>query len=207
MNSIKQIGKAFAAHLDQQNIILTKHGDGRLESLASEDAVRRSLIKEFSSRVNILEKNHNRSFGDIDINLNGNIYSINIKMVDPAKSGTYNGGGVKVFNHILFGCKDSNFKRVATRIVSESEALTKLTDDYYYLVFYKRSNMPTVFASLSELSEDSVITNPSNPIQLKKNLKTVNRTDSEKVQFIVNLFRSICYKKAQAYLILEGKAA
>jgi hypothetical protein len=206
---IRKIGQAFASFLDshRDKIKLTGNEDGRLESLDSEDSVRQLLIDNFSDKVNFLEKDHNRSFGDIDIVLDGVIYPINIKMVDPAKSSTYNGGGVKVINHALFGLKDSNFSRVAKRIRAQSASMVSLKDDYYYLVFFKRSQMSTKFAALSELSPSSVVTNPSNPIQLKTNIETVERTDPEKIDFIISLFREVCFKKAQAYLILEGKAA
>mgnify|MGYP003112929983 CR=1 FL=1 len=209
LNNIQKIGQAFASFLDdhREEIHLKSNADGRLESLESEDSIRDLLIKNFSDKINFLEKDHNRSFGDMDIELDGVVYPINIKMVDPIKSGTYNGGGVKVINHMLFGLKDSNFSRVAKRIKSQSASMVSLKDDYYYLVFFKRSEMTTKFAALSELSPSSVVTNPSNPIQLKTNLETVARTESEKVEFIIGLFREVCLKKAQAYLILEGKAA
>ena len=206
---IRTIGQAFASFLDshREKVELTGNEDGRLESLDSEDSVRNLLIENFSDKVHFLEKGHNRSFGDIDIVLDGVVYPINIKMVDPAKSGTYNGGGVKVINHVLFGLKDSNFSRVAKRIMAQSASIVSLKDDYYYLVFFKRSQMATKFAPLSDLSPSSVVTNPSNPIQLKTNIETVERTESEKVDFIVSLFREVCFKKAQPHLILEGKAA
>ena len=62
--------------------------------------------------------------------------------------------------------------------------------------------MKTVFCSLANISDNSVVTNPSNPIQLKKNIVTVERTDEEQATFVIGLFKSCALKRAQAYLIL-----
>ena len=79
MHSIRDIGKKFSEYLDSVDVNLTEDDDGRLESLKSEDAITDALREKFPD-VNFLEKGHNRSFGDIDIEIDGRIYSINVKI-------------------------------------------------------------------------------------------------------------------------------
>ena len=64
--NIKELGEKFVTHLHNTEINLTENGDGRLESLNSEDDITDSLRENFKD-VNFLEKGHNRSFGDIDV--------------------------------------------------------------------------------------------------------------------------------------------
>ena len=200
--TISDIGQQFVEFLAEQHISLDENNDGRLESLNSEDNLTDVLRLEFSDRVNILDKGHNRSFGDLDIEIDGKVYPINIKMVDPDKSGTFNAGSVKVFNYVFYGGKDTNWSRLAKKIRDEKP--TKLDSEYYYLIFYKRSDRKPVFVSLTDLDESSIVTNPSNPLQLKKNIKTKKRNETEKVDFMLGLLKDILRKKAAPYLLIEN---
>ena len=197
--NIKELGEKFVTHLHNTEINLTENGDGRLESLNSEDDVTDSLRENFKG-VNFLEKGHNRSFGDIDVEIDGVVYPINIKMVDE-KTGTYNGGGPKVFNYVLFGKKDTNWKRLVKSI--KENRPTKVHSEYFYLVYYKRSNKKPQFVSLTDIDRNSIVTNPSNPIQLKQNLNSVDRTESGKVDFMIELFNEVLYKRAEPYMLLQ----
>lgn len=197
--NIKELGEKFVTHLHNTKINLTENGDGRLESLNSEDDITNSLRDNFKD-VNFLKKGHNRSFGDIDVEIDGNVYSINVKMVDE-KTSTYNGGGPKVFNYVLFGEKDTTWKRLVKSIKENKP--TKIHSEYFYLVYYKRSNKKPQFVSLTDIDRISIVTNPSNPIQLKQNLNSVNRTENEKVNFIIELFQEVLYKRAEPYMLLQ----
>jgi hypothetical protein len=201
---IDEIGKQLVDFLHNESVCLKENADGRLESLNSEDNLTNRLRKEFGNKINMLPKEDNRAFGDLDIEIGGVVYPINIKMVDPKKSTTYNGGGVKVFNHVLYGGKDTNWSTLATKISGNKPK--KIHSEYFYLVYYKRSDKKPVFVSLTNIHEDSIVTNPSNPIQLKKDIKVKKRSCAEKVDFMTELFGDICRKKAKPHLILEGAA-
>jgi len=198
---LKILGQAICNYLDLTKIPLTGDEDGRLESLKCEDEVTNRLREKFH-HITFLEKEGNRAFGDITPVIGGVEYPINVKMVDPAKSGTYNGGGPTVINYVLFGDGTTTWDRLAKKIIEKKP--TKCAKPYYYLIYYKNSPMKTVFCSLANLTEHSVVTNPSNPIQLKKNIETVQRNDEEQAKFIIGLFKNCAYKRAQAYSILMG---
>tara|TARA_B100000287_G_C20325225_1_gene659476 strand:- start:34 stop:639 length:606 start_codon:yes stop_codon:yes gene_type:complete len=199
--NIHQLGEEFCDFLHKQNVTLTENNDGRLESLNSEDAVT-DLLRENFTDVNFLDKGHNRSFGDIDIEIDGKVYPVNVKMVDE-KTGTYNGGGPKVFNYVLFGKKDTGWKRLVNDI--KENRPTKIHSEYFYLVYYKRSNKKPQFVSLTDIDNGSIVTNPSNPIQLKQNLTTTDRDEKGKVDFMVGLLTDVLYKRAQPYLELSNE--
>lgn len=204
MITITEVGELFVATLETYDVILTEDADGRLESLNSEDDVTDHLREQFGSHPDftILPKGHNRAFGDMDIEINGRVYPINIKMVAPT-TGTYNGGGPKVFNYVLLGKKStSGWDRMVEELAENPP--DKIHSDYYYLVYYKRSQKKPQFVSLTEIAGESVVANPSNPIQLKQNLTTVRRSEKEKVSFMMMLMKEILYKKAKPYLRLEG---
>ncbi len=205
-----RLGERFVTHLHNTEINLVENGDGRLESLDSELSITESLRENFKD-VPFLDKDNNRAFGDIDVEIVDRdfpptdiqtIFPINVKMIDE-KTGSYNGGGVKLFNYVLFGGGDTNFPVVAKKI--RDNRPTKIQREYFYLVYYKRSNKKPQFVSLTDIDRDSIIINPSNPLQIKQDLKTVERTESEKVDFMIELFYEICEKKAKAYMILKGK--
>jgi len=200
-SQLKILGQAICNYLDSTKIPLTGDEDGRLESLRCEEEVTNRLRQHFS-RISFLEKECNRAFGDITPVIDGVEYPINVKMVNPAKSETFNGGGVSHMNYVLFGEGQTTWDRLAKKIMEKKP--TKCAKQYYYLIYYKDSSMKTVFCSLANLTENSVVTNPSNPIQLKKNIETVQRNDEEQAKFIIGLFESCAYKRAQAYLILFG---
>ena len=198
--SIEVLGQQICSYLDTIKIPLTGDEDGRLESLKCEDEVTGRIRTHFP-KVTFLEKRCNREFGDITPIINGEKFPINVKLVDPAKSGSYNGGGPKTFNYVLFGdCSNIKWNTLSKKIKEKNPK--KCAKPYYYLIYYKNSPMKTVFCSLANLSNNSVVTNPSNPIQLKKNIEIVQRTDEEQANFIIELFKSCAYKRAQAYLIL-----
>ena len=197
---IETLGKKICEYLDSAKIPLTGDEDGRLESLKCEEEVTNRMREQFP-HITFLEKGRNRDFGDITPVIDEVEYPINVKMINPTKSGSYNGGGPKTFNYVLYGQGNTTWNRLAKKIKHQKPQ--KCTKPYYYLIYYKNSPIKTVFCSLANISENSVITNPSNPIQLKKNIETVERTDLEQVQFIVNLFTDCARKRAQAYLILS----
>jgi hypothetical protein len=198
--TIVELGNQLCELLDRIKIQLTGDEDGRLESLKCEDAITGEIRKNFPN-VHFLNKGCNREFGDITPVIDGIEYPINVKMVNPLKSGTYNGGGPKTFNYVLFGStKQISWNGLAKKIVKEKPK--KCANPYHYLIYYKNSPQKTVFCSLTDISPDSIVTNPSNPIQLKKNIITVNRTGEEKADFIVGLFRECARKRAQAFMIL-----
>ena len=95
-----------------------------------------------------------------------------------------------------------NWSRLAKKIRDEKP--TKIDSEYYYLIFYKRSDRKPVFVSLTDLDESSIVTNPSNPLQLKKNIKTKKRNETEKVDFMLGLLKDILRKKAAPYLLIEN---
>lgn len=200
MHSIRDIGKKFSEYLDSVDVNLTEDDDGRLESLNSEDAITDALRENFPD-VNFLEKGHNRSFGDIDIEIDGRIYSINVKIVSE-KTGTYNAGGPKVFNYILFGKTNTGWNSLVKRVLADKPS--DIHSEYFYLVYYKRCDKSTQFISLTDVDDKSIVTNPSNPIQLKQNLLITNRTPQEKVDFIVGLLVEVLKKRANPYLLLTG---
>jgi len=198
--SIEELGREICNYLDSAKIPLTGDEDGRLESLKCEDEVTDRIRLRFPD-VTFLEKGCNREFGDITPVINGEEFPINVKMVNPAKSGTYNGGGPKTFNYVLFGdCSQISWNKLAKKIKEKNPK--KCAKPYHYLIYYKNSPMKTVFCSLSSIADNSIVTNPSNPIQLKKNIVTVERTDEEQAKFVIDLFKSCAFKRAQAYLIL-----
>ena len=200
--NIQQIGKKFVNFLNKKNVELKENEDGRLESLNSEDNVTDCLREEFKNKVNFLPKTHNRAFGDLDIETDM-INPINVKMVDPAKTNTFNGGSAKVFNYVLYGeTGNITWPKLATKL--KNNRPNKIHSEYFYLVYYKRSNMKPVFISLTDVHEDSIVTNPSNPIQLKKNIEFKKRSDGQKVDFMVELAMDVMRKKATPYLIATG---
>ena len=204
MESIEQIGIEIVKFLENQDVLLEHDADGRLESLKSEVNLTDLLREKFKNRINILNKGHNRSFGDIDIKLGDSIYPINVKMVDPSRTGTFNGGGPKVFNHVLYGETTTHWKKLAKKVTSASLP-QEISSDYYYLIYYKNSKKKPVFIGLSDIDDNSIVTNPSNPIQLKKNVKFKARTQKEKVNFVASLLEDVLRKRAEPYLILRGK--
>ena len=102
---------------------------------------------------------------------------------------------------MLFGKKDTNWKRLVKSITENKP--TEVHSEYFYLVYYKRSNKKPQFVSLTDIDRNSIVTNPSNPIQLRQNLNSVDRTESEKVDFMLELFEEISYKRAEPYLLLK----
>ena len=204
MTTIREVGKLLVEELRTYEANLTENEDGRLESLNSEDDITNHLRKTFGNHPDftILPKGHNRAFGDMDIEIDGCEYPINVKMVAPT-TGTYNGGGPKVFNYVLRGKKfSSGWDRMVKELAENLPG--KIHSDYYYLVYYKRSQKEPQFVSLTEIAWESIVANPSNPIQLRQNLTTIERSDEEKVVFMMKLMKDILYKKAQPYLRLEG---
>lgn len=54
------------------------------------------------------------------------------------------------------------------------------------------------------MADESIITNPANPIQFKYNLKAKKRTDKEKCSFMLKLLKDVLHKKAEPYMMLQG---
>ena len=198
--NIKEVGKVFVDSLKDVVIELEENDDGRLESLNSENNVTDFLREKFADQITFLPKGHNRDFGDITIVLNGKEYHINVKMVGEGNS--YNAGGPKLFNYILFDETAPHWKTIVKSVLEEKP--TTIKNDYYYFTVYKKSDKTPQFFGLTEVHEDSVVTNPSNPIQFKYNLNTTPRTKKEKCSFILKLFKDVLRKKAEPYLLLEG---
>ena len=98
--NIKEVGKLFVESLNDISIKLEENDDGRLESLNSEDFVTDYLREKFADQITFLPKGHNRDFGDVTVVLGEKEYPINVKMVSEGNS--YNAGGPKLFNYILF---------------------------------------------------------------------------------------------------------
>ena len=192
----------FVNSLDEKTIHLNENEDGRLESLNSEDNITDFLREEFKNDVDFLPKTHNRSFGDLDV-VTDTTVPINVKMIDPAKTSTFNGGSAKVFNWVLFGGTENiTWNKLARKLKNPP---SKIHSEYFYLVYYKRSSTKPVFVSLTDMHEDSIVTNPSNPIQLKKNIKLKERSAGQKVDFMVQLAVEVMKKKAAPYLITIGE--
>ena len=197
--NIKKVGQKFVDALVDVHIELEENDDGRLESLHSEKYVTDLLRDRFKDQINFLPKGHNRDFGDLTVVLGGKEYPINIKMV--AEGSSYNAGGPKLFNYILFDKMASTWKSIVKSVLKEKP--TTIKNDYYYLIVYKRSDKKAQFFGLAEVDKDSIITNPANPVQFKYNLKTVTRSKKEKANFILKLFKEILRKKAEPYMMLE----
>ena len=209
INTIQKTGKDFCSFLDNRSIILTPNQDGRLESLNSEGSVTDALREGFPD-VPFLPKEENRSFGDIDIQYDESVFPpteqqlnfpINIKIVSETTQ-TYNAGGVKLFHYSLYGGGEIGFTALARKI--RKNPPTKLAREYSYLTYYKNSKKKPDFFFLSDVSRESITTNPSNPLQLRQNIVLVDRTPEEKLRFILDLFEEVCYKRALPYLKLAG---
>ena len=197
--TINQFGREVCDLLDGKKIHLTGEADGRLESLNCEINVT-DQIRENFPHVKFTEKGSNRAFGDITPLIGGMKYPINVKMVNSEKSKTFNGGGPKMINYILFGGGQISHRALAEKIKKIKPK--KCAKQGYYLIYYKNDPLKTIFCSLANLDKDSVITNPSNPIQLKTTINTVERTDEEQAEFVIGLFKEIQYKRAMPYFIL-----
>jgi len=198
--NIKKVGRLFVDSLSDINIELEENDDGRLESLNSEDFVTDFLREKFADQITFLPKGHNRDFGDITVVLGEKEYPINVKMVGEGNS--YNAGGPKLFNYALFNKTTGHWKPIVNDILDKQP--TTIENDYYYLIVYKRTDKTSQFFGLCEVADESIITNPANPIQFKYNLKTKTRSDEEKCSFILKLFKEVLRKKAEPYLMLEG---
>jgi hypothetical protein len=204
--TIELVGKDFSDFLINQKISLTEHSDGRIQSLMSEENLTELLREQFKDdeRFRFLPKDDNRAFGDIDIEIDGAIHHINVKMVDPEKSSTYNAGGVQLFGHLLFNYKNYKWEKLCKEVKSNEKK--ELKGEYYYLIYYKNSMKPPVFVKFSEISRNSITTNPSNPLQLKsKGLKTKKRNTAQSYEFVVGLLEDFMEKRAKPYLILKGE--
>lgn len=194
---LKKLGIRLCEVVDTTKIKLTGEEDGRIESLNSEKQVT-DCLREKCSEINFKPKTKNRDFGDITPTIDGKELPINIKMVDETKSSTYNGGGPTVFNYVLFGKKATSWTSLVKRIKSDKPK--RCVKKYHYLIYYKNSDRKSMFCSLDEISRASIAINPSNPIQLRKDITLVKRTEKEKVDFIISLFEEVLYKRAQPYL-------
>jgi hypothetical protein len=60
---------------------------------------------------------------------------------------------------------------------------------------------------LGDIACESIQINPSNPIQLRKDIKLVNRTPEEEAKFIIGLFEAVLFKRAEPYLKYTGAIA
>jgi len=197
---INNIGETLCNEIDKTKINLSGNQDGRIESLLCESEIT-NCIRKKCTQYNFLDKGCNRSFGDITLVLNNIAYPINIKMVDPKKTPVFNGGGPKTFNYVLFGSeKKISWDNLAKKIITKKPL--RCVKEYYYLIYYKNSPLKSVFCSLGNIHPDSITANPSNPIQLKKKIKTIQRTPEEQAKFIINLFTECARKRAEAYKIL-----
>ena len=202
---IELVGNCFSELLANQDISLSEHSDGRIQSLMSEDHITEQLRKQFKDdkRFEILDKLDNRAFGDIDIQIGDVISHINVKMVDPAKSSTYNAGSVQLFGHLLFNNRKYKWKKLCKEVKSSKERVLK--GEYYYLIYYKNSKERPVFVKFSEISRNSIITNPANPLQLKTRLETQKRNSAESYEFVIELLEDYLKKRAEPYLIMKGE--
>ena len=198
--NIKEVGKLFVESLNDITIKLEENDDGRLESLNSEDFVTDFLREKFADQITFLPKGHNRDFGDVTVVLGEKEYPINVKMVGEGNS--YNAGGPKLFNYTLFNKTTGHWKPIVKDILDKQP--TTIENDYYYLIVYKRTDKTPQFFGLCEVADESIITNPANPIQFKYNLRVKTRSDEEKCSFIIKLFKEVLRKKAEPYLMLEG---
>tara|TARA_B100000073_G_scaffold267591_1_gene227180 strand:- start:210 stop:854 length:645 start_codon:yes stop_codon:yes gene_type:complete len=200
--TMMQIGNNFANHLDKSTITLSENSDGRIVSLNSEDTLTNALREEFSHEVAFLPKGDNRSFGDIDVLLDRMVESMNVKMVDPATD-RYNAGGPKVFNYVLYGGGNTTWNGLVKKV--KENPPEKIQKEYYYLIYYKNSRKKSQFVSLTDICRDSITTNPSNPLQIKQQLRTVGRTEEEKLQFVLELMEEVLYKRAKPYFDLKSR--
>lgn len=198
--NISQVGKMFVDALKNHKVELKENDDGRLESLNSEDNVTDYLREKFADKITFLPKGHNRDFGDITVVIDGIEYPINVKMVGEGSS--YNAGGPKLFNYVLFNKSTGTWKAIVKNIKDKQP--TTIENEYYYLVVYKRTNKTPQFFGLCEVADESIITNPANPIQFKYNLKAKKRTDKEKCSFMLKLLKDVLHKKAEPYMMLQG---
>lgn len=199
---IQELGNSFCQYLDSQTISLSGEDDGRLESLRSEKEITNQLLEKFPEHFPC-KKTHNRSFGDIVLHYKNEEYPINVKMVNDSRSGTFNAGGPSLIHWILFGGGQISWNALAKKIKNRKPLSCK--KKYYYLIYFKNSSRKSVFINLTNICSTCIVTNPSNPLQLCRKIcpsSYVERTDSEKVDFVVSLFISIIKKRAEAYLIL-----
>tara|TARA_B110000438_G_C15811696_1_gene649949 strand:- start:1857 stop:2456 length:600 start_codon:yes stop_codon:yes gene_type:complete len=195
---MEEVGKRFCDIIDAEKIKLTGEQDGRKESDNSEINIT-TPIREQCKDLNILPKSDNRAFGDISLECNGKVEAINVKMVNPKKTTTFNGGSVNVFWYILFGKYSSvGWEKLGNEI--KKNRPTKCLREYYYLIYFKNSLEKSICCGLTDISGDSIIINPSNPIQLKTKLKLVKRSEQEKVDFMIGLFEKFIKKRAAPYL-------
>ena len=192
-----EIGKILCEAVDSSKINLTGENDGRTESMNSEVEVT-NCIREKCSLMEFLPKGHNRAFGDITPLINDIEYPINVKMINYSKSGTFNGGSVGVFNYVLFGNKTTTWNALQKRIIKDKPR--KCIKKYYYLIYFKNSDKKSIFCSLGDIARESIQINPSNPIQLRNDIKLVTRTPEEEAKFIIGLFEDVLFKKAEPYL-------
>ena len=207
INMNYDIGNKFCEALDSTKIKLSGEDDGRTESLNSEKEVTNCIGEKCSQipGIEFLPKKDNRAFGDITVLINGIEYHINVKMINYDASGTYNGGGPSVFNFVLFGKKTTTWVALQKR-VKENKPL-KCVKKYYYLIYFKNSDKKSIFCSLGDLARESIQPNPSNPIQLRKDIKLVKRTPEEEAKFIIELFEEVMFKRAEPYLKYTGAIA
>jgi len=197
--NINQVGKMFVDALKNHKVELKENDDGRLESLNSEDNVTDYLREKFADKITFLPKGHNRDFGDITVVIDEVEYPINVKMVGAGNS--YNAGGPKLFNYLLFGKTTGQWKPIVKDIIDKQP--TTIENEYYYLVVYKRTDKIPQFFGLCEVADESITTNPANPIQFKYDLKTTKRSDKEKCSFVLKLFKDVLRKKAEPYVMLQ----
>ena len=212
--SITKIGDLFSESLTNADITLTNDIDGRDTSKNSEKYVTAHLKETFgedNEQFIILPKKHPRAYGDIDIQIKNRfgvvidkVYHINIKMI--GKKSPFNAGGAYMFSRMLFG-KKMGWTQMALRLKTiQDEDQTKqkiLHEDYFYLIYYKKEKR-CVFKSLSTISNTSININPTNNLQLSYNVDTVNRSEQEKVNFIINIIYELFKKKAEPWMILHG---
>ena len=196
-------GKLITNYLDSVDIEMTDHEDGRIQSLHSEANVY-NLVKDGLNEIPFVDKAGNRDFGDFSINVDGKDIPVNIKIVDPNKSDTFNAGGVSLFSYMFFGKNINGFKALATALKShyDSEQPKVLAEEYYYLFVFKDGS-PNIFTALTDLASEALIANPSNPLQVKTNcIKRTKRSDEETWNLLYNLFREVCRKRAEPFMNL-----
>ena len=200
---MKDYGKQITEYLDNASIKMTDHEDGRIQSLHSEANVY-NLIKDGLDEIPFVDKTGNRDFGDFAINVDGKDIPVNIKIVDPNKSGTFNAGGVSLFSYMFFGKNINSFERLATALKSHyDESKPKVLAEEYYYLFVFKDGSPSIFTALTDLASETLIANPSNPLQVKTNsIRHVERSEENKWNLIYNLFRDVCEKRAKAFFNL-----
>ena len=198
-----EIGKKICEAVDSTKINLTGENDGRTESFNSEDEVT-NCIREKCSDTIFLPKGHNREFGDITavgVPKPQDMIHINVKMVNPKTTSTFNGGSVKLLNFVFFGEIDDGIKWTPFAKKMKKYKPSMCVCNYYYLIYFKNSDRKCIFCSLGDIALESITTNPSNPIQLKTNITIVKRTPEEQAKFIKGLFEQFIDKRAQPYLV------